>query len=245
MNISNKIDNRYRFQIISLIIAFLTYIPLGAYIITIFFKEYFFICTFILVGFILLDVVIVILFYHIDIVALPPLDDMEVLRDYLEYFAHNNLSDFKYVTVVGSFSRLIKAAHNRKTSDEDSKFDELVSSLYMVLRSNDSDERCVAAYHKKSFINLVNDMLDGTYRYEQVLQMKNEPKDVDDSIKGNIFKTLRKNISIEVFIIAVICHIAGCFMKGEGIMAQLLLALPPDVIMILVFLGIVKEHKND
>ena len=247
MEISNKINKRYKFQIISLIIVTLTYIPLGAFVISAFFcKEYFNICLIVFMGFLLIDVAIVILFFHLDIVSLPPINSIDVLYKYLEYYSYNDLSDFKYITVVGSFSKLIKAAHNRKTAGEDRKFDELVSSLYMVLRSDEEyEERCVAAYHKKSFIKLVNAILDGTYRYEQIIQMEKEPKDVDDSIKGNVVKFFRKNLSIEVFLLAVICHIAGCFMKGEGIVAQLLLALPPDFIMILVFFGIVKEHKED
>ena len=248
MEITNRINKRYRFQMISLIIAFLTYIPLGAFIISTFFlKEYLGICSVFFVIFLLLDVVIVILFFHMDIVALPPINNMDVLREYLEYYTHNNLSDFKYATVIGSFSRVIKDTRNRRTVGEYSKFDELIDSLYLVLRVEEKsyEECCVAAYHKKEFVKLANNMLDGTYQYEQALQMRNEPKDVDSSIKGNVLKLLRKNISIEAILFMLICHFIACFMKGEGIIAQLLLAIPPDILMILVYAGVVKEHKND
>lgn len=168
-------------------------------------------------------------------------DVNEFIEEYLSIFVNSKMGYIRYSEYIFWFSREICSIHLHNDFGE-----EYIHSLYHGLRCNDKGVN-IAGLHKDSFISLCKNILGNPeignkniYIYKSFCSMEKEKKQI-----GEWFVIALDQNKLYYYLI-IIAHIAGCLFIGGRlweIIGNLLLALPGDVLMILIYKGYVRERE--
>lgn len=186
---------------------------------------------------------------------LPAIDDTETLYNYLSYFLKNDVSDFNYALTLLWISKLIADAIEYSKTNQDEDFKIQIYKLDKITRPiGSSNGFCFASYRRDAFRNLVQKIIDRNDNPSDYERFNQEPPTTDLSDKMFILS----NLSIIVFIAIIIIHIFAIIVyflwepsdsqtKSTfiEIMHEVATIIPSDVLMLLIYLGLVKETRNE
>lgn len=170
----------------------------------------------------------------------------ERLQYFFEYFK-NNVSDLKYTEIITWISRWI---HHYFRFDN--KQNEKIKKLELLLRP-ENNGLCLAIYHKNEFIYLCKKICecnDDNYIIKSITEtydiMRSKEKEKYRPIH-NFLRIMLLDKNILWYILIIILHFIGCILISETprlIIGNLLLYLPGDALLLLIYFGIVKQQKE-
>lgn len=186
---------------------------------------------------------------------LPAINDTKTLNNYLSYFLKTDVSDFNYALTLLWISKLIVDAIEDSKTNQDKNLKIQIYKLDKITRPiGSSNGFCFASYRRDAFRKLVQKIIDRNDKpsdYESFLD-----EDATTDLSNKMF--ILYNLSIIVFIAIIIIHIFAIivyFLWGPSesqnksvlieIMHEVATIIPSDVLMLLIYLGLVKETKND
>ncbi len=156
MNLSQTLKHKYHIKYFTLLCLILLYIPLTGIIITQFiltkYSIHFVIAFLVLFAF---DVLLIIIYEKCF--SLHPINNLEDLKSYLNYFAFCQISDLEYSETITWLSIALHSAYLQKTDVQD-EFTNIINKLDLILRPQENVKLCIASKHKKSFIKLSRDL---------------------------------------------------------------------------------------
>jgi len=168
------------------------------------------------------------------------------INEFLLFFSKENMSYFRYTEIITWFAMWIHQYAKSNISDEETC--ELISKLNLILRPYEN-RLCLAIYHKKEFINLCIEL-------SKEKDFKEKQKDILSSFdrmelnkpeEYRYFNSLILEKSILVYILIIIFHIvAAILVSGQdikNIIGNLFFYLPGDVLLILIYTGIIKDRR--
>lgn len=186
---------------------------------------------------------------------LPAINDTETLDNYLRYFLKTDVSDFNYAITLLWISKLIVDAKADSQTIQDKEVKNQIYKLDKITRPiGSSNGFCFASYRRDAFRNLVQKIIDRNDSPSDYESFNHEPPTTDLSDKMFILS----NLSIIVFIAIIIIHIFAIIVyflwepsdsqtKSTfiEIMHEVATIIPSDILMLLIYLGLVKETKNE
>lgn len=164
---------------------------------------------------------------------------------FFEYFADQKCSHVKYTEIITWLSRWVHYYFRLKTNDI--KQSELILKLELLLRP-DEDGLCLAAHHQNDFTELCKKMCE---HKEENIRLKNitEAYSIMLSNKQEKHKLLESvflDKNILWYFAIMIMHAVGCILVSADsklFLGNLLLYLPGDALLLLVYNGIIKQQK--
>ena len=186
---------------------------------------------------------------------LPPINNLDNLNSYLSYFLSTDISDFNYALSLSWISKLIVEANKDSQIEQNKVFKNHIVNLYKITRPyGSSNGYCFATYRREAFKKLVEKIIDKKATDSDYEAFLDEDATTDLSDK----KFLLSNLSLIVFVALIIVHIIAIIVyflwePSESqnksvlieIMHEVATIIPSDVLMLLIYLGLVKETKND
>ena len=248
MNLIKHIKNKYHFKYFTLIFSLLLYIPVIGLVITQFIAKNYFLHCFVI--FIIMFIVAIILnIIYEKKYVLPPINNKEDLKNYIQYFSTSKISDLEYTESITWFSRLI---HNSylQTRDIDDDFTSIINTLHLILRPQNNTGLCIAINHKDAFIKLSKDLYKSFDSKTLISNIETLQNQTPQKYRF-IHLTLDKNILIYLLFFPV--HILGCFLltkdsdntfKTNVFIGNLLLYIPSDILILLIYIGVVKNTQD-
>ena len=182
-------------------------------------------------------------YYKINLFVWNPND--EELNESFEYFKEKKLSTVKYTEIITGLSQWIHYYFRLKANDNEQS--DLIVKLHLLLRP-DKNGLCLAAYHKNDFIELCERLCeykDNDTRLKNITEAYNIMSFKEHEKYKLLSILFDKNI-LCYFVIGC-AHFVGCVLISDdicSIVGNLFLYIPGDILLIFVYHGIVKEHKE-
>lgn len=163
-------------------------------------------------------------------------DIREYIKEYLSIFANNKMGYIRYSEYIFWFSREIRFLYLQKGF-----YDKFISDLYRGLRCNDNGVN-IAGIHKDSFTQLCKEILENPEIdiYNKFCKMEDEEKQMGK------WSILSKDKSMLCYCAIIIMHMVGCMCIGGKlgeVLGNMLLALPADILLILIYKGYVRDRE--
>lgn len=167
-----------------------------------------------------------------------------IVKQYISFFAKKEMSSFKYLDIITWFSRW-----NHKyfrSRDNNQEIDQLIIKLELCLRPC-YNGLCLASRHKNVFLHLC-DKIKYCQFEEQLKLIENVSREMENNPpeKYRIFSLgLERNILIYMSIL--ILHVVASILIDGGIkniIGNILFYIPSDVLVILVYKGIINEKED-
>lgn len=186
--------------------------------------------------------------------ALPVLDSEDIIYKYLCYFKKfkRDQQYLEYTEVITWFYRKVQAAYTEK-KDTYTDTDKIINNLHSALRPQDNRTTCYAIRHMEGFKTIVNTIISDyevshklkELTYEQIESFRSEKEE-----KHFVVSWIHDK-NILTYLLVLVVHIFGCFLLAcseEKILwltfwGNICLCIPMDIVVILLYCGIVKDNK--
>ncbi len=184
--------------------------------------------------------------------------NLDYVKGVLQYFSEEKMGFFAYSESLIWFSGIVQYSYRQK-KDDYNDYDQLINALHRILRNENG--LCYAIHYQNEFMILAGQLLN------EMHSTQNYNKRIDDFLiqtqkypihhhKKTWFKKsafLEKSTfkTLMVYVVIIIMHIGGCLLLGNATVpfnnyefwGNVCLAIPSDILLILVFKGWVKEKE--
>lgn len=175
----------------------------------------------------------------------------EIIKNYIQFFSEEKLSDIKYIEVLTWFSRTIM--FYRKSPDKKSdKTNILINRLSIVLRTKHG--LIIAMYHKKQFQELCKYILENSNSTDFVANITEKVNDIKnnkvneeiDFTKFSYFKYIFLK-GIVVYALLFLIHTLGCYITSESfneLVGNILQIIPQYILLVMIYYDWIIEKKD-
>lgn len=169
----------------------------------------------------------------------------DVINEFILFFATNKMSGFKYFEIVTWFSRQNHYYFIHRSSEEQ-EIDNLIIKLELFLRPS-VNGLCLACYHEKIFRDLCKKIngIDIADKIDCILKE-------EEKVRGNVperdklFHVIFDH-NILIYLVVIGIHIVASVLISKKelltFIGNLLFYLPSDILIILLYKGIIKDRR--
>lgn len=167
----------------------------------------------------------------------------DIIDEYLHFLGSNHMSDIKYSEVITWFSRWNHNSYLQKNNYEQES-NNIILKLELLLRPNEKG-LCKAYYHKNIFKELCKEIYNksDTDKVNAIINLAEELENTPPE-KYKLFSLVLDHNILTYFIIICVHIVASVLVSDfciKDFMGNLLFYLPSDILIILVYKGIVRE----
>lgn len=244
-NLIKRINKRFllKYMIFCMLIMGMILVVTG-YVLAFIFKEIGNYVIYYAFAFLLVSVEWAFLFDKLNIYT--ALSKYDILNQYILFFAKSKISNTKYIEIITWFSRW-NHKNFRLKNDYEQEVDKVITKLELLLRPNDNGF-CLASRHKNTFLKLCA-KLEKCETEEKMKEIENAVNEMEKNLPEKYrFFSLGLDHNILIYLSIIAFHISASILISDNIkniIGNILFYIPSDILVILVYKGIINEREKN